>query len=81
MSLCRAFELDRSFLTRLSRTTALSLALLMASGAGVQAEIVIVQGDDGANGADGVNLGEFRANQAANAWPPARAACIRSARP
>ena len=53
MSICKTFGLDRSFLTRLLRTTALSLALVMASAAGVRAEIVIV-GDNGANGADGV---------------------------
>ena len=47
--------IDRSFLTRLLRTTALSLALMTASAAGVHAETVIVQGADGANGADNTN--------------------------
>ena len=50
--------IDRSFLTRLLQTTALSLALITASAAVVRAEIVIVQGDDGVNGADGVNPGD-----------------------
>jgi PEP-CTERM motif len=50
--------IDRSFLTRLFQTTALSLALMTATTAGVRAEIVTVQGDDGANGADGLNPGD-----------------------
>ena len=41
--------IDHSFLTRLLRTTALSLALMTASAAGVRAECV---GANGANGAD-----------------------------
>jgi hypothetical protein len=48
--------IDRSFLTRLLRTTALSLALMMATAVGVRAETVTVQGTDGADGAVGVNL-------------------------
>ena len=50
--------IDRTFLTPLLLTTALSLAFMMASAAGVRAEIVTVQGDDGAAGADGVNPGD-----------------------
>lgn len=50
--------MDRSFLSRLLLTTALSLPLMTASGAGVHADIVTVQGADGANGADGVNAGD-----------------------
>jgi len=50
--------MDRSFLSRLLLTTALSLPLMTASGAGVHADIVTVQGADGANGADGVNPGD-----------------------
>jgi hypothetical protein len=49
---------DRSFITRLLRNTALSLALMTATAAGVHAETMIVQGADGANGADGVNPGD-----------------------
>ncbi|MGH6798875.1 MAG: hypothetical protein ACREDI_10910, partial [Roseiarcus sp.] len=48
----------RSILARLLQTTALSLALMTASTAGLRAEIVIVQGADGAAGADGVNPGD-----------------------
>jgi hypothetical protein len=47
--------IDRSFLTRLLRTTAFSLALMTAGAAGVQAQVI---GADGANGADGVNPGD-----------------------
>jgi hypothetical protein len=47
--------IDRSFLTRLLRTTALSLALMTASAAGVHAQVI---GANGANGADGVNPGD-----------------------
>ena len=39
-------------------TGAASLALMMASAAGARADIVTVQGDDGAAGADGVNPGD-----------------------
>jgi PEP-CTERM motif len=46
---------DRSFITRLLRNTALFLALMTASAAGVQAQEI---GADGANGADGVNPGD-----------------------
>jgi hypothetical protein len=46
---------DRSFITRLLRNTALSLALMTASAAGVHAQVI---GADGANGADGVNPGD-----------------------
>jgi hypothetical protein len=42
--------LQRSFLTRLLRTTGLSLALMTASAAGVYAESVTVQGKDGTIG-------------------------------
>ena len=35
-----------------------SLAFVMVSAGGVRAEIVTVQGDDGAAGADGVNPGD-----------------------
>ena len=45
-------------LTRLLQTSALSLALLTASAAGVRAKIVTVQGADGLNGANGVNPGD-----------------------
>jgi hypothetical protein len=46
--------IDRSFITRLLRNTALSLALMTASAAGVHAETVTFQGTDGANGASGL---------------------------
>jgi hypothetical protein len=47
--------IDRSFSTRLLQTSALCLALITASAAGVHAETVTVQGVDGANAADGVD--------------------------
>jgi hypothetical protein len=50
MSLRKASGIDRSFSTRLLQTTGLALVLITASAAGVHAEIVIVQGDDGAAG-------------------------------
>jgi hypothetical protein len=49
--------IDRSFSTRLLRTTALSLALITASAAGVHAETVTVQGANGVDGASGVDGG------------------------
>jgi len=49
---------QRSFLMRLLQTTGLSLALMMASAAGIRAEIVTVQGSGGADGADAVNPGD-----------------------
>jgi hypothetical protein len=49
--------IDRSFSTRLLRNTALSLALMAASAAGVHAETVIVGGTDGVDGASGVDGG------------------------
>ena len=52
--------IDRSFLTRLLQTTALSLALMTASAAGVHAETVIVQGADGANGGPGSKWRKWR---------------------
>jgi hypothetical protein len=58
MSFTLKSYLQRSFLTRLLQTTGLSLALMMASAAGVQAEDVTLQGAPGANGADGVNEGD-----------------------
>jgi hypothetical protein len=48
----------RSILTRALMTGVASLAFLMVSAGGVRAEIVTVQGDDGAAGADGVNPGD-----------------------
>ena len=47
-----------SILTRALMTGVASLAFVMARAAGVRAEIVTVQGDDGAAGADGVNPGD-----------------------
>jgi hypothetical protein len=47
-------SIHRSILTRLLMTGVASLAFVMASAGGVRAEIVTVQGDDGAAGADGV---------------------------
>jgi hypothetical protein len=58
MSFTLKSYLQRSFLTRLLQTTGLSLALMMASAVGVQAEDVTLQGAPGANGADGVNEGD-----------------------
>src|SRR5580692_5830597 len=51
-------SIHRSILTRALLTGAASLAFMMASAAGARADIVIVQGDDGAAGADGVNPGD-----------------------
>jgi len=45
---------EGAFLIRLLQTTGLSLALMAASAAWVRAEIVTVQGSDGAAGANGV---------------------------
>src|ERR1700722_15229203 len=50
--------IHRSSLTRALMTGVASLAFVMASAAGPRAEIVTVQGDGGAAGADGVNLGD-----------------------
>jgi hypothetical protein len=49
---------DHSILARSLMTGAASLAFMMMGPAGVRADIVIVQGDDGAAGADGVNPGD-----------------------
>ena len=51
-------SISRSIFARSLMTGAASLAFVMASAAGVRAEIVTVQGDDGAAGADGVNPGD-----------------------
>jgi hypothetical protein len=48
----------RSILARSLMTGAASLAIVTMGPAEVRAEIVIVQGDDGAAGADGVNPGD-----------------------
>ena len=53
-----AKSMDRSILARSLMTGVASLAIMMMSAAGVRADIVIVQGDDGAAGADGVNPGD-----------------------
>jgi plasmid stability protein len=50
--------IHRSILAQALMTSAASLALMMMGAAGVRAEIVTVQGDDGAAGADGVNPGD-----------------------
>ena len=47
-------SIHRSILTRALMTGVASLAFVMVSAGGVRAEIVTVQGDDGAAGADGV---------------------------
>ena len=51
-------SIHRSILTRALMTSVASLAFMMMGAAGVRAEIVTVQGDDGAAGADGVNPGD-----------------------
>jgi hypothetical protein len=51
-------SIHRSILKRLLMTGAASLAVMIASAAGARAEIVTVQGDDGATGANAVNSGE-----------------------
>ena len=51
-------SIHRSILTRALMTGVASLAFVMVSAGGVRAEIVTVQGDDGAAGADGVNPGD-----------------------
>ena len=48
----------RSVLTRALMTGVASLAFVMMSAGGVRAEIVTVQGDNGAAGEDGVNPGD-----------------------
>ena len=53
-----AKTMDRSILARSLMTGVASLAFMMMGAAGVRAEIVTVQGDDGAAGADGVNPGD-----------------------
>jgi hypothetical protein len=50
---------DHSFLTRLSQATGLSLVLMMASAAGVHAQVI---GANGAPGANGVNPGDSGQN-------------------
>ena len=47
-----------SILTRALMMGVASLAVMMATAAGARADIVTVQGDDGAAGADGVNPGD-----------------------
>ena len=47
-----------SNLTRALLTGVASLAFVMGSAGGLRAEIVTVQGANGANGADGVNPGD-----------------------
>ena len=47
--------IDRSFLARLLRSSALFLALMTACGAGVHAQVI---GAEGANGAAGANPGD-----------------------
>jgi hypothetical protein len=49
---------DRSSLARALMTGVASLAFMMVSAGGVRAEIVTVQGEDGAAGTDGVNQGD-----------------------
>jgi hypothetical protein len=49
---------DRSILARALMTGVASLAFVMVSEGGVRADIVTVQGDDGAAGADGVFSGD-----------------------
>jgi hypothetical protein len=51
-------SIHRSILTRALMTGVASLAFVMVSAAGARAEIVTVQGDDGAAGADGVFSGD-----------------------
>ena len=51
-------SIHRSILTRALMTGVASLAFMMVGAGGVRAEIVTVQGDDGAAGADGVNPGD-----------------------
>jgi hypothetical protein len=51
-------SIHRSILTRALMTGVASLAFVMVGAGGVRAEIVTVQGDDGAAGADGVNPGD-----------------------
>src|SRR3984957_10648344 len=51
-------SIHRSMLTRALMTGVASLAFMMISAGGLRAEIVTVQGDDGAAGADGVNPGD-----------------------
>src|ERR1700690_2275288 len=51
-------SIHRSILTRLLMTGVASLAFAMVSAGVVRAELVTVQGDDGAAGANGVNPGD-----------------------
>src|ERR1700733_3377248 len=51
-------SIHRSILTRALMTGVASLAFVMVSAGGVRAEIVTVQGDDGAVGANGANPGD-----------------------
>ena len=69
----------RSILARSVMTGAASLAFMMMGPAWVRAETVIVQGGDGAAGADGVNLGDPGLPAATESrWPPTQAAHTRS---
>ena len=51
-------SIHRSILARSLMTGVASLAFMMMGAAGVRAEIVTVQGDDGAAGENGVNPGD-----------------------
>ena len=77
-----AKTMDRSILARSLMTGAASLAFMMMGAAGVRADIVIVQGDDGAAGADGVNPAILACLAAtASRFPPMQAVRSRSRRP
>ena len=51
-------SISRSILARALMTGVASLAFVMVSAGGLRAEIVTVQGEDGAAGEDGVNPGD-----------------------
>src|ERR1700733_5402453 len=51
-------SIHRSILTRALMTGVASLAFVVTRAGGVRADIVAVQGDDGAAGSDGVNPGD-----------------------
>jgi len=75
-------SISRSILARSLMTGAASLGFVMMSAAGVRAETVIVQGDEGAAGADGVNSGDpGMSGDDGSRWLPRRAACSRLLRP
>jgi hypothetical protein len=67
-------SIHRSILARALMTVAALAAVMTASAGGVRSETVIVQGDDGAGGADGVNPGDNGRAATESRWSLTQAA-------